>query len=188
MRIEPTAIPEVKVVAPAVYRDGRGFFLETWHGPRYAEVGLGGPWVQDNVSRSERGVLRGLHIQNPHAQGKLVSVLQGRVYDVAVDLRLGSPTFRAWVGVELDDRSMRQLWVPPGFAHGFVVLSEEALFAYKCTDVYVREAEFGVRWDDPDLGIDWPIESPVLSEKDAALPLLGQVPADRLVRYRGGAG
>ncbi len=175
MEVRETELPGVLVVEPRVFRDDRGAFLESWHAERYAEAGIPGPFVQDNVSWSRRGVLRGLHFQEaPHAQGKLVTCLAGRVWDVAVDLRPDSPHFRRWVGVELDAAAPRQLWIPPGFGHGFVVLSDEALFAYKCTEVYVPEADGGVRWDDPELAIAWPVAEPVLSPKDAALPTVAE--------------
>ena len=180
MTVKPTALPGVLLIEPRVFRDGRGHFLETWHEARYREAGIAGPFVQDNVSVSTRGVLRGLHVQNPHPQGKLVGVLEGAVWDVAVDVRPDSPTFRQWVGCTLSGENGHQLWIPPGFAHGFVVTSERAVFAYKCTDVYRPEAELTVRWDDPALGIAWPVEAPELSAKDAAAPLLGEIGADRL--------
>ena len=181
MTVTETALPGVLLIEPRVFRDPRGFFLETWNADRYRDAGIAGPFVQDNASRSARGVLRGLHVQNPYAQGKLVGVLDGAVFDVAVDVRAGSPTFGRWVGYELSAENGRQLWVPPGFAHGFVVASETALFTYKCTDRYAPEHEFSVAWDDPDLGIDWPLEAPSLSAKDAAAPRLRDVPAERLV-------
>ena len=172
MKVLETELPGVLVVEPYVFGDERGFFLETWNQARYEDAGLPGNFVQDNLSFSSRGVLRGLHFQNPHPQGKLVHVLQGEVFDVAVDIRVGSPTFGRWVGVSLSSENKRQLWVPEGFAHGFVVTSEKALFSYKCTDFYHREAEAGVVWNDPDIGIDWPIANPTLSDKDRAAPRL----------------
>ena len=183
MKVIPTEIPGVLIFEPTIHRDPRGFFLETWRDDRYAEAGLPCDWAQDNVSRSSRGVLRGLHVQNPHPQGKLVTVLHGAVWDVAVDIRRGSPTFGRWTGVELDGQSLRQFWVPPGCAHGFVVLSDDVIFGYKCTDRYDRSAEFGIRWDDPDLGIEWPLDEPLLSDKDACLPLLKDIGPDQLVPY-----
>ena len=174
MNVRETDLPGVLVVEPDVFGDERGFFLETWNRTRYENAGLPGNFVQDNLSFSSRGVLRGLHFQNPHPQGKLVHVLQGEVFDVAVDIRVGSPTFGRWVGVSLSSENKRQLWVPEGFAHGFVVTSETALFSYKCTDFYHREAEAGVLWNDPEIGINWPVEEPTLSDKDLAAPRLSK--------------
>lgn len=176
MKVTPTAIPEVLIVEPRVFPDERGYFLETWNQLRYAEAGIDVTFVQDNLSFSRRGVLRGLHYQNPNAQGKLVSAAHGEVFDVAVDLRVDSPTFRQWVGVTLSAENQRRLWVPAGFAHGFVVTSESAVFAYKCTDYYAPRDERSLRWNDPELSIDWPVESPVLSAKDAQAPLLRDTP------------
>lgn len=172
MRVLPTDLPGVLVIEPAVHRDQRGFFLETYHEARYDEAGIPGPFVQDNHSRSMRGVLRGLHGQGRQPQGKLVRVLLGEIFDVAVDIRAGSPTFGRWTGVALDAQSFRQIWIPPGFLHGFCVLSEWAEIEYKCTAPYDRDDEIGVVWNDPDIGIAWPIEKPAISPKDAALPRL----------------
>jgi dTDP-4-dehydrorhamnose 3,5-epimerase len=184
VKVTALAIPDVKLVEPKVWGDARGFFYESFREDRYAELGIVGPFVQDNQSFSQRGVLRGLHFQWPQrAQGKLVSVLQGSVWDVAVDVRRGSPTFGRWVGVELSAATPQQLWVPPGFAHGFVVLSETALCAYKCTDYYSPADEQCVRWDDPALGIPWPVQSPMLSAKDAAARPLGEFAQDLLPGY-----
>ena len=180
MTLTETSLPGVLLVETRVFGDARGRFQETWNRRRYAEAGLDVPFVQDNVSVSARGVLRGLHLQNPHPQGKLVSVLHGAVYDVAVDVRPDSPHFGQWVGYELTESNGRQLYVPPGFAHGFVVTSETATFLYKCTDFYAAHAELSIRWDDPDIGITWPVAEPVLSPKDAAAPRLRDVPAERL--------
>ncbi|OJH40403.1 dTDP-4-dehydrorhamnose 3,5-epimerase [Cystobacter ferrugineus] len=171
-----TALPEVILLEPKRFGDDRGFFMEMFHAKRYAEAGIPGPFVQDNFSRSAKGILRGLHFQEPNAQGKLVQVLVGAVYDVAVDIRRGSPTFGRWVGVELSADNRRQLWVPPGFAHGFCVLSESADFHYKCTDFYAPGSEHGIAWNDPDLGIPWPVTSPLLSAKDSAAPRLKDAP------------
>lgn len=176
MNVIKTKIPEVMIIEPKVIGDQRGFFFELFKADRYAPYGIGGPFVQDNMSRSARGVLRGLHLQNPRSQGKLVSVLRGQVRDVAVDVRRGSPTFGQHVIVELTEDNRRQLWVPRGFAHGFVVLSEMAEFFYKCDDFYSPADELTVRWDDPALGISWGIDCPVLSPRDAAAPLLAEVP------------
>jgi dTDP-4-dehydrorhamnose 3,5-epimerase len=175
------AIPDVKLIEPKVFGDARGFFLESFHSERYAAAGIAGPFVQDNQSFSQRGVLRGLHLQWPeNVQGKLVSVTQGAVWDVAVDVRRGSPSFGKWVGAELTEANHHQLWVPPGFAHGFVVLSETALFCYKCTAPYSPAHEVSIRWDDPTLAVAWPDANPTLSGKDAAAPLLAELPPERL--------
>ena len=183
MNVVETALPGVVIVEPRVFRDDRGYFLETWNEAAYAAAGLPSRFVQDNVSYSTAGVIRALHYQHPHPQGKLVSVLQGEVFDVAVDIRVGSPTYGRWVGVTLSAENQHRFYVPEGFAHGFAVTSERALFAYKCTDFYRAEAEGSIRWDDPDLAIAWPVAAPVLSSKDAAAPFLRDVPPDRLPRY-----
>jgi dTDP-4-dehydrorhamnose 3,5-epimerase len=166
MIIATTPLAGVLLIEPEVFGDARGFFQETWNQRRYAEAGLDRNFVQDNLSYSRQGILRGLHFQNPSPQGKLVQVLQGEVYDVAVDIRVGSPTFGQWYGVFLSAENHRQLFVPEGFAHGFCVTSEMALFSYKCTDFYNPSAEFSILWNDPDIGIEWPIENPQLSGKD----------------------
>lgn len=166
MDVIQTAIPDVLLVKPAVFGDARGFFKETFQQQRYRDAGITGEFVQDNISFSQKGVLRGLHYQKPNPQGKLVSVLQGEVFDVAVDLRRDSPTFGHWVGEYLSAENHHQLWVPPGFAHGFCVTSETALFAYKCTAYYDSSAEYCLLWNDPQLGIFWPVEKPLVSEKD----------------------
>lgn len=166
MNLIPTDLPGVLLIEPKVFGDARGYFFESWHRQRYAEHGLDVDFVQDNLSLSRRGILRGLHFQNPQPQGKLVQVLQGEVFDVAVDIRLGSPTFGRWAGVTLSADHPRQFYVPEGFAHGFCVLSETALFSYKCTDYYQPQHEHSLRWDDPDLGISWPTPAPQLSAKD----------------------
>ena len=163
-----------------MFEDDRGFFLERYHEARYAEAGVGETFVQDNHSRSERGVVRGLHFQRRHPQGKLVEVIRGRILDVVVDLRASSPTFGAWESFELEATPVRQLWVPPGFAHGFATLSDSADVLYKCTDVYRPDDEGGLAWDDPDLGIDWPVASPRLSAKDRALPRLRELAPETL--------
>ena len=180
MRIQDTALPGVLVIEPKVFGDARGFFLETYNRERYREAGIDLDFVQDNLSRSRQGTLRGLHFQNPHAQGKLVWVLEGEVFDVAVDIRRDSPTFGQWVGATLSAENKRQFFVPPGFAHGFCVTSESALFAYKCTDLYAPQCEGSVLWCDEDIGIEWPIAEPLLSEKDKAAPRLREIPAERL--------
>lgn len=158
MRFVPTAIPEVVIIEPQVFGDARGFFMETWHAGKFAAGGLDLHFVQDNHSRSAQGILRGLHYQITQPQGKLVRVVRGTVFDVAVDLRRSSPSFGRWVGVELSEDNHRQLWVPPGFAHGFYVMSESADFVYKCTELYAPEHERCLRWDDPALAITWPLQ------------------------------
>jgi dTDP-4-dehydrorhamnose 3,5-epimerase len=175
MNVIATALPEVLILEPRLFGDQRGFFLETYQLSRYAEHGIGRPFVQDNLSRSSHGVLRGLHLQNPFTQGKLVTALRGRVLDVAVDVRVGSPRFGRHVAVELSEENRRQLWVPRGFAHGFVVLSDTADFFYKCDDLYSPKDEVSIRWNDSAIGIDWAIEAPSLSAKDADAPLLRDV-------------
>lgn len=187
MHAAPLAIPEVILVTPKVHGDHRGYFLETFHEERYrdAGIGVGLRFVQDNRAKSGMRILRGLHLQEPHGQGKLVSCPEGRVFDVAVDVRVGSPTFGQWVGAELDSESHRQLWVPPGFAHGYQVLSESAVFAYKCTDRYHPEHELCVAWDDPDIGIQWPLTGAVLSDKDRAAPRLKDLDPARLPQWTG---
>lgn len=183
MNVVRTEIPGVLIFEPKVFGDERGFFMETWRAERYKEAGLPSHFVQDNLSFSQRGVLRGLHFQNPDQQGKLVYVLQGEVYDVAVDIRVGSPTFGEWTAVTLSSENKRQFYVPEGFAHGFLVTSDSALFAYKCTAKYNARAEASVLWNDPEIGIKWPIKDPALSEKDRfALPL-GEMPVGQLPRY-----
>lgn len=181
MKVTPTSLPDVLILEPKVFGDDRGFFLETWNQQRFAKFGLDVPFVQDNLSSSRYGTLRGLHYQNPQSQGKLVSVYHGEVFDVAVDIRHGSPTFGQWVGVLLSAENGRQLYVPPGYAHGFCVVSDGALFGYKCTDFYNPQTEGSVLWNDPDLGIEWPVASPILSEKDRGAPRLCDIPAERLM-------
>lgn len=171
MEASETALRGVKLIEPAVRDDARGFFLESFRADRLAALGIEGPWVQDNHSRSAKGVLRGLHYQIERPQGKLVRVTRGAVFDVAVDLRRSSPNFGEWVGCELSEANRRMLWVPPGFGHGFLTLEDETDFLYKCTDYYAPEHERYIRWDDPDIGIDWPLDdgqTPELSDKDAA--------------------
>ena len=186
MKVIETELPGVLIVEPDRFGDARGFFQEIWHEGRYGEAGIPGPFVQDNMSLSAQGVLRGLHYQNPHAQGKLVYVLQGEAFDVAVDVRLGSPTFGKWTGVTLSGDAGRQFYIPPGFAHGFCVTGESALFAYKCTDFYNPETEGAIRWNDPAIGIDWPVSDPTVSGKDADAPLLADVDRARLPVHGGG--
>jgi dTDP-4-dehydrorhamnose 3,5-epimerase len=181
---EPHAeLPDLLIFRPRVFADARGDFRELYHAERYRAAGLDSTFVQDNLSRSHHGVLRGLHLQFPNPQGKLVAAIAGAVLDVAVDVRRGSPTFGRWASVELTAENGVQLWIPPGFAHGFVVLSDAASFAYKCTAPYSPADELTVRWDDPALGIDWRVAAPVLSEKDAAAPPLAAIPPERLPTY-----
>jgi dTDP-4-dehydrorhamnose 3,5-epimerase len=185
MNVLKTEIPGVLLFETDVYRDVRGYFSETWNRSRYADAGLDVNFVQDNVSFSLKGVLRGLHLQEPYPQGKLVHVLQGEIFDVAVDIRVGSPTFRRWVGATLSSENRRQIYVPPGFAHGFAVVSENALVVYKCTDIYRPASEMSLLWNDPELAVEWPVAEPIISAKDLAAPTLAQVPPDRLPKYLG---
>lgn len=175
MEIEQTPIAGVILIKPRVWRDERGYFVETWQSDRYAECGISLPFVQDNHSRSSYGVLRGLHFQKKFPQGKLVSVSLGRIYDVAIDIRPNSSTFGQWYGVELSQDNQWQLWIAPGLAHGFVVTSDIAHFHYKCTEKYHPEDESAIKWDDADLDIIWPVEKPVLSEKDKGAPAFKDV-------------
>ena len=173
MKFVPTDLPDVIRIEPTVHGDERGFFMETWQARRFHEAGIDGEFVQDNVSHSSKGTLRGLHYQIEHSQGKLVRVVQGEVFDVAVDLTKSSPHYGQWVGEVLSAENKHQLWVPPGYGHGFLVLSDTAEFEYKCTEYYAPEFERAIRWDDPDLGIEWPLldgKQPVLSSKDAGAP------------------
>jgi dTDP-4-dehydrorhamnose 3,5-epimerase len=183
MNVIPTKIPGVLIIEPKVFHDDRGFFLETYQVQRYAGHTLPNVFVQDNISRSRHGVLRGMHYQVEKAQGKLVGVTRGTVFDVAVDARRGSPTFGQWVGVELSDQNHRQFYLPPGCAHGFCVMSEEADFYYKCTDYYHPGSEVGIRWDDPNIAIEWPIKNPILAPKDCNYPCLKDVPSEKLINY-----
>ena len=173
MKITPTTLPEVLLIEPLVHRDERGWFMETWRASWLQEQGISVDFVQDNHSKSSRGALRGLHYQLRHPQGKLVRVLQGEIYDVAVDIRRSSPQFGNWVGISLDALSHRQLWIPPGFAHGYCVTSDNAEVAYKCTAYHDSADARCLRWDEPDLSIDWPLQgAPQLSAQDAAAPAL----------------
>jgi len=187
MKVIETHLPGVVVIEPKLFGDKRGFFLENFRDDVLKEVGINVNFVQDNHSRSNQGVLRGLHYQMTHTQAKLVRVATGSVYDVAVDVRVGSPRFGQWYGIELNEKSMRMMYVPAGFAHGFVVLSETADFIYKCTDYYHPESEQSIAWDDPDLAIDWPIsdikEKIALSEKDKNNVLLKEQPTEKLPAY-----
>lgn len=183
MKVHSTNIAGVLLIEPNVFQDDRGYFFESWSERRYAELGVGAHFVQDNVSRSRLGTLRGLHLQlDPMAQGKLVQVLEGEVFDVAVDVRVDSPTFGQWVGETLSAQNRLQIYIPPGFAHGFCVTSEFASFSYKCTQYYAPGSEQSVLWNDPEIGIAWPIEAPLLSPKDAAAPRLNAIARDRLPR------
>jgi len=166
MKIIKTKFPGVLILEPKVFPDDRGYFLETWNVKRYEQAGITGPFVQDNISFSNEGILRGLHFQHPQAQGKLIQILSGEVVDVIVDIRIGSPTYGQWLGEVLSETNHRQIYVPPGFAHGYCVTSKTALFSYKCTDFYNTVTEHGIIWNDPDIGIEWPIADPILSAKD----------------------
>jgi len=183
MNVTPTSLPGVLVVEPKVFGDARGFFLESWHQQRYVDSGLPEKFVQDNLSSSRRGVLRGLHLQSPNPQGKLIYVLSGEVFDVVVDIRKGSPTFGKWFGLTLSGENKKQVYIPPGLAHGFCVTSEEAVFAYKCTDYYNPKGEISLRWDDPAIGIQWPMTDVSLSAKDAAGVNLADLDPTRLISF-----
>ena len=184
MRFLATALQGVVIVEPDVHRDGRGYFLETYHAERYREGGIDGPFVQDNQSRSAGGTVRGLHLQRRRMQGKLIRVIEGEIYDVAVDVRRGSPTFGRWVAVTLSAENFKQCYVPPGFAHGFLVVSPSAQVEYKCTDLYDRTSEIGIAWNDPAIAIPWPVAEPILSERDRRNPTLAEV-VDSLPQWHG---
>lgn len=186
MNVQATELPGVVLIEPDVFGDPRGYFMEIWSEIKYRELGLPERFVQDNISLSARGVLRGLHYQHPRGQGKLVYVLQGEVFDVVVDIRQGSPTFGKWAGAMLSAENKRQMYIPPGFAHGFCVLSEQALFAYKCTEFYCPQQEGAVRWDDPDIAIAWPLQAVSLSKKDAVAPRLVDIEPQRLPTFDAG--
>ena len=177
MKVEKCKLDGVLLVTPQVFGDDRGFFMETYNQQKFADLGLPTTFVQDNHSKSSKGVLRGLHYQSPMWQGKLVRVVQGEIFDVAVDIRTGSPTFGQWVGFTLNDENKQQLYVPEGFAHGFVVTSDTAEVVYKCTNLYEPSQEGSVLWNDPDIGIEWPVEEPLLSQKDAVGQRLADLPA-----------
>ena len=185
MRVEPTKLDGVCLIVPDVFGDARGFFMETWNARRYREHGITADFVQDNVSFSQGRIVRGLHYQKPTAQAKLISVLEGEIFDVAVDIRVGSPTFGTWASAVLSSENKHQFFVPEGFAHGFMALSPTALVHYKCSDFYDRQAERSLRWDDPDVGIDWPAGTPLLSDKDAAAPFLRDIPPEHLFSFEG---
>ncbi|MBW1930688.1 MAG: dTDP-4-dehydrorhamnose 3,5-epimerase [Deltaproteobacteria bacterium] len=176
-------LPEVIIIEPDVFEDNRGYFLETYQERRYRESGISVGFVQDNLSFSRKSVLRGLHYQLPNEQAKLVQVIKGEIFDVAVDIRKDSPTFGQWTSVVLSDENRRQIFVPAGFAHGFCVLSDIAYVMYKCSDYYAPDSEGGILWSDPDIGIEWPTKEPILSEKDSSYPLLKEIPSDRLPTY-----
>lgn len=182
MRAFPTALPGVLLLELRVHEDERGWFAESWQRERYAALGVPSEFVQDNLAQSGRGVLRGLHLQHPGGQGKLVQALEGEIFDVAVDVRVGSPTFGRHVGVTLSVANHRQLWIPAGFAHGYCVVGERALISYKCSTPYRPDAELGVRFDDPAIAIPWPVTSPVVSAKDRAFPRLKDIDPARLPR------
>ncbi|HEY9228058.1 MAG TPA: dTDP-4-dehydrorhamnose 3,5-epimerase [Gemmatimonadaceae bacterium] len=185
MKQTSTDLPGVLLLEPRVFGDDRGYFFESFNRNVFADAGLTVEFVQDNISKSVGGVIRGLHLQNPNSQGKLITVLDGSVVDVAVDVRVGSPTFGRWVSFELSSANKRHVYIPPGMAHGFAVTSDSAIFSYKCTTYYAPEHELTIRWDDPDLAITWPVSSPVLSAKDRAGALLADCPPDRLPQYVG---
>lgn len=177
------SLPGVLLIEPMVFKDDRGFFLEIYHWEKYPATGMDKPFVQDNHSHSCQGTLRGLHYQLKHPQGKLVYVIRGEVFDVAVDIRRGSSTFGQWTGTILSEKNKRQLFIPEGFAHGFCVISETADVLYKCTDLYAPGDEYGILWSDPVIGIDWPVENPILSEKDVESPRLMDVPEELLPTF-----
>lgn len=179
-----TAMPGLIIIETETLKDSRGFFMETFHQKKYAEIGISKPFVQDNFSRSCKGTLRGLHYQLNHPQAKLVYVTTGEIYDVALDIRRGSPTFGKWVGVYLSSENGRQLFIPEGFAHGFCVLSESTDFVYKCTDLYHQGDDYGILWSDPALNIDWPVKEPLLSEKDRRMKPLRDMPPELLPLYK----
>jgi dTDP-4-dehydrorhamnose 3,5-epimerase len=184
MKITPTSLPDVLIIEPRAFEDRRGFFMETYHQKRYGQMNIHAVFVQDNLSHSIQGILRGLHYQLHHPQAKLVQAVTGSIFDVAVDIRHGSPTFGKWVGANLTDENRHQIFVPEGFAHGFCVLSETADVVYKCTDFYAPGDEGGILWSDPGIGIDWPISDPQLSDKDSAYPCLRDVPREHLPVYK----
>lgn len=172
MKATETPLPGVLLIEPKVFADARGFFLETYNAARFREFGIDAPFVQDNQSRSARGVLRGLHYQEPNPQGKLVRCTLGALFDVAVDIRRDSPHFGKWFGAELSEENKRMLWIPPGFAHGFCALTDLADLSYKCTALYDAQADRAILWNDPDIGINWPVAEPILSPKDSVAPRL----------------
>jgi dTDP-4-dehydrorhamnose 3,5-epimerase len=184
MKVKETELKGVLIIEPAVYADARGFFLETYHKDRYRESGINSVFVQDNMSFSRKRTVRGLHFQHPQDQAKLVQVVKGTIFDVIVDIRRESPTFGKWTGAYLSDEQNRQIFIPEGFAHGFCVISEYAVFMYKCSDFYARECERGILWSDPDINIKWPVKNALVSEKDIKLPRLRDLATDSLPAYR----
>jgi dTDP-4-dehydrorhamnose 3,5-epimerase len=182
MRLISTEIQDVHIIEPQVFQDDRGYFLETYHGRRFESAGLCDVFVQDNLSYSKKNALRGLHFQVTRPQAKLVRVICGEIFDVAVDIRRTSPTFARWVSVHLSEHNKRQVYIPAGCAHGFCVLSQSAHVFYKCSDFYDPDDEGGILWSDPALGIDWPLAHPIVSDKDAALPVLGEIPTEKLYK------
>ena len=183
MRVVETKLPGVLIIEPDFYEDKRGFFLETYNANRYRKTGIEIPFVQDNLSRSKRGVLRGLHYQLKYPQGKLVSVVNGEVFDVAVDIRLGSPAFGQWFGMVLNETTHRQMYIPPGFAHGFCALSDSVDFMYKCSEYYHPKDEYGLLWNDANIGIKWPVQNPIISDKDLSNLHLSDIPSELLPIY-----
>ena len=184
MQFTKTALPDVFLIEPDVFKDDRGFFMETYHQRKYAEGGIGQVFIQDNYSHSRYGILRGLHYQLKNAQGKLILVITGEIFDIVVDIRLGSPKFGQWLGTYLSAENRRQIFVPEGFAHGFIVLSDSVDVIYKCTDFYNPGDEYGIFWADPTIGIDWPIRNPILSDKDSKNPKLSEIPEELLPAFR----
>lgn len=180
----PTNLPDIILVEPEIFYDNRGFFMETFHQMKYKEIGINNSFVQDNLSHSRKGVLRGLHYQLKYPQAKLVYVLSGEIFDVVVDIRRGSPTFGKWEGVSLSAENRRQIYIPEGFAHGFCVLSDTADVVYKCTNFYMPGDDFGILWSDHEINIDWPVKNPILSEKDGKNPTLSNISEDLLPSYR----
>jgi dTDP-4-dehydrorhamnose 3,5-epimerase len=185
MQMIKTSLPGVLIIEPEVFQDSRGFFMETYHQERYKEIGIDDVFVQDNFSHSNQNVLRGLHYQRKHPQAKLVHVIKGIIFDVVVDIRLSSPWFGQWLGKELSEFNGRQIYVPKGFAHGFCVLSETADVLYKCSDIYRPDDEGGIHWSDPEIGIKWPVNNPLLSEKDSKFSRLDSVGSEQLPIFEG---
>jgi len=183
MKVSSTSLPDVLIIEPQVFEDTRGFFMETYHQKRYEQFNIDCAFVQDNFSHSTHGILRGLHYQLQYPQAKLVQAIHGSIFDVAVDIRQGSPTFGKWVGAHISDKNRRQIFVPKGFAHGFCVLSKTADILYKCTDFYAPDDEEGILWSDPGIDIDWPVTDPLLSDKDSKYPCLKDVPRENLPKY-----
>ncbi|MBN2033313.1 MAG: dTDP-4-dehydrorhamnose 3,5-epimerase [Deltaproteobacteria bacterium] len=180
MKVLPTSLKDVLIIIPQIFQDERGFFMETYQQKRYRESGIDCTFVQDNLSYSVQNTLRGLHYQHPCSQAKLIEVIKGEIFDVAVDIRRGSQTFGEWAGVRLSDENKRQLFVPEGFAHGFCVLSKKAVVYYKCSDFYSPENEGGILWADPQIGISWPVQNPLISQKDSMYEILNNIPPERL--------